>query len=136
MAAKATRKEISFDRAGMLNFRSMDEALKYFSEPKNGARNKRAISRLFNKSYELKVGSLSINMAAYLESPKVLDGLKGSVLINKTLAEKVKIEIEKWINAKNGKDISNPIREVNDRELLEAQQKQEAVKTDLSNETL
>ena len=136
MAAKATRKEISFDRAGMLNFRSMDEALKYFSEPKNGARNKRSISRLFNKSFELKVGSLSINMAAYLESPKVLDGLKESVLKNKTLADNVQIEIEKWIKAKNGKDISNPIREVNDRELLEAQQKQEAVKTDLSNETL
>jgi hypothetical protein len=75
-------------------------------------------------------------MAAYLESPKVLDGLKESVLKNKTLADNVQMEIEKWIKAKNGKDISNPIREVNDRELLEAQQKQEAVKTDLSNEAL
>jgi len=133
MAAKATRKEISFDRAGMLNFRSINEALKYFSEPKNGARSKRSISKLFNKSYELKVGFLSINMAAFLESPKAFESLKDNVLKNKTLAQKLEIEIEKWVKENNGKDISSPVKDLKNVEL---EQKEAAIEADLSNENL
>jgi hypothetical protein len=133
MAAKAKRKEISFDRAGMLNFRSINEALKYFSEPKNGKYSRKSITWLFGETYELNVGSLSMNMAAYLESPKVFESLLKGPLKNPNLAEKVKMEIEKWVKENNGKDISSPIKDLKN---IELEQKEAAIEADLSNENL
>jgi len=100
MATKTAqnKKRLPFTKAGMHNFKSINEAIKYFSLLENGKRSRRSVSFLFVETFELNVGSFSINMASYLNDNKMFEKVVGNYLKSKpTLAAKVKVSVENWI---------------------------------------
>lgn len=107
MATQTRKKLVSFDKAGMLGFPSINEALKYFSDPKNGGYSSKAIVWLYQETYEIRIGNLSINMAAVIKDEKTVDKLLGDVLKNPKLAQKVKIAAEKWVKENDPKKADN-----------------------------
>ena len=106
MATKTAqnKRQLPFTKAGMSYFKSINEAIKYFSLPENGKRSRRSVSFLFGETFELNVGSLSINMASYLNDSKMFEKVLGDYLKSKpTLAAKVKVSVENWIKENDPK---------------------------------
>lgn len=109
MATKAKRKEVSFDKAGMLGFPSVNDAVKYFSDPKNGGYSRRQISFLYGETFELNIGSLSLNMSYILKDKTALIRLLGDQMKNPIKAKAIERAVETWIKTNSGgKDVSVP----------------------------
>ena len=122
MATRSHRKEVSFDKAGMLGFPSVNEAVKYFSDPKNGGYSRRQISFLYGETFELNIGSLSLNMSYILKDKTSLDRLLGDQLKNPVKAKIIEKSIQDWIKANSGgKDVLTPIKAAMMTEAPEAQ---------------
>ena len=92
------KKEIAFTEIGMRQFSNVNDAYKYYSNEVSVKRSRRAVVELFQNTYELNIGPLSLNMAAFDASPvevkKLLEGYKplGSIKGQ----EKLKMSIETW----------------------------------------
>jgi hypothetical protein len=122
MAAKAPKRHVTFDKAGMLGFPSINEAVKYFSEPKNGGYSRRQISFLYGETFELNIGSLSLNMSYILKDKTSLDKLLGDQLKNPAKAKIIEKSIQEWIKVNSGgKDVAIPEKAVMKTEAPEAQ---------------
>jgi hypothetical protein len=122
MAAKAPKRHVTFDKAGMLGFPSINEAVKYFSEPKNGGYSRRQISFLYGETFELNIGSLSLNMSYILKDKTSLDKLLGDQLKNPAKAKIIEKSIQEWIKVNGGgKDVAIPEKAVMKTEAPEAQ---------------
>lgn len=102
MATKAKRKELSFDKAGMLGFPSVNDAVKYFSDPKNGGYSRRQISFLYGETFELNIGSLSVNMSYILKDKTALIRLLGDQMKNPVKAKAIERAVETWIKTNSG----------------------------------
>jgi hypothetical protein len=127
MATKtAQKRQIPFSKAGMLGFKNINDAVKYFSLRENGGHSRRSISFLFGETFELNVGSLSLNMASVLNDSKMFEKVLANYLKSKpTLAEKVKMSVEVWV--KNNDPKRGGIKEV---EKLESEKAVLAAHTD------
>lgn len=99
--AFATKRNVEFNESGMRTFSNVNSAIKYFRSQKQ-PRSFKSIIWLWQQSFEINVGSVSILVFDYKTDPESLKKRVETIFKSKTQREVFEKKFRIWIDKING----------------------------------